>query len=347
MTKRPTMADVARRANVSRTTVSFVLNNVPHVNIPDETRQRILEAARELNYYPSAIARSLIRQQTDMVALVYPRPADHLSADAFLPLVSWGITSAISVAGFKLLLETVEDITRPDAYADLVRDGRIDGMILCGPRSDDHQLRQVALDRPNFPIVLIGRLPESHFPFVDVNNVDAAREAVEHLIVLGHQRIACITSSAPEYTASADRLQGYCEALAAHNLPLDPALIRYGDHWKTGFEATNWLLALPEPPSAVFAASDVVALGALQAAKANGLHIPRDLALVGFDDIPIAEHLTPPLTTVRVPIRDIGSAAAGMLIEMIQTGARPAPVILETELIVRESCGAYFHPLNE
>ena len=120
-------------------------------------------------------------------------------------------------------------------------------------------------------------------------------------------------------------------------------LVRIGDHWETGFEAMRSLLTSSEPPSAVFVASDIVALGALRAIKSAELRVPQDLAIVGFDDIPLAEHISPPLTTVRVPAQELGSTAARMLLEMIQTGKRPPSVVLKTELMVRESCGAYLN----
>jgi len=342
--RRVTSREVAKAAGVSLTTVSYVLNDVTEMRISEETRQRVLEAARQLDYHPSAAARSLVRQQTYILGLVLRQRPDRLSTNAFLPPVIHGITSVIGPAGFKLLVESVEDVSRPDAYLSLVYEAHVDGIIL-GARSDDQQLLRLHAD--NFPVVLWGRLPEIDLPFVDVNNMEAARIAVEHLIGLGHRRIACITN-APPHTGyeTIDRLAGYRAALEAHALPFDETLIRYGD-WeaRSGFEAMNSLLDLPDRPSAVFIASDEVALGALRAARIAGVRIPHDLALMGFDDILVSEYMTPSLTTVRVPAYELGAAAARMLIEIIQTGQRPAPMILETQLIVRESCGAQFKPL--
>lgn len=338
MSSRPTSADVAQRAGVSRTTVSFVLNNVPNAHIPEETRQRVLAAARELDYHPNAAARSLVRRQTFTVGLVLCQSADRLSTDAFLPEVVRGISSVVSPAGFDLLLQTVEDVTAPDAYMRLVREAHIDGIILSGPRSDDRQLPQLAADR--FPVVLMGQLPGCGLPFVDVDNVSAARRAVDHLIALGHRRVASITSGPLEFTASADRLRGYREALESHGLSFDETLVRTGDHWEAGFAGMQSLLALPESPTAVFVASDVVALGALQAAKAASVRVPEDLALVGFDDIPLAQFTSPALTTVHLPARELGAAAARMVIDMVQTSTHPESILFGTQLVVRESCGA-------
>lgn len=342
--RRVTSREVAKAAGVSLTTVSYVLNEVTEMRISEGTRQRVLDAARQLDYHPSAAARSLVRQQTHILGLVLRQHPNRLGNNAFLPPVLQGITSVIAPAGFKLLVESVEDVTRPDAYLSLIHEAHVDGIIL-GARSDDQQL--LRLHTADFPVVLWGPLPELDLPFVDVNSTAAAQMAVEHLIGLGHQRIACITNAPPhtgnEVTA---RLAGYRAALEAHSLPFDETLIRYGD-WdaRSGFVAMSSLLDLPDRPSAIFVASDEVALGALRAARSAGVRIPHDLALVGFDDILVSEYMTPSLTTVRVPAYELGATAARMLIEIIQTDHRPAPILLETQLIVRESCGAQFKPL--
>ena len=339
MAKKPSMDDVARLAGVSRTTVSYVLNNVTSMHISEDTRQRVLTAARDLDYHPNASARSLARRQTLTLGLVLCLSPDRLSADAFLLEVIYGITSVTVPAGFRLLVETVEDQTNPNSYIHLVREAHINGMILAGTRTDDPQLPW--LSASDFPVVLWGKIPECDLPFVDVDNVSAARRAVEHLIALGHRRIACITNASLRHPESVDRLQGYRAALHSHNLPFDEALVRYGDYQeRSGFQAMRSLLELPERPSAVFVASDMVALGAVRAAISAGLRVPNDLALVGFDDVQLAEYVVPSLTTIRVPAREIGAASARMLLEIIQTGQRPPSALLETELVIRESCGA-------
>ncbi|MEO8395195.1 MAG: LacI family DNA-binding transcriptional regulator [Chloroflexota bacterium] len=349
MSRKPSISDVAKRAAVSRTTVSYVLNNVTDIHISEPTRQRVLDAARELNYHPNAIARSLARNKTLTLALVLCVSPDRLSADAFLPGVIYGITSVTAPAGFRLLIEVVEDVTQPDAYIRLIGEAHVDGMILAGVRLDDTQILEL---RPNnFPIVLWGQLPGSDLPSVDVDNVNAARMAVEHLIALGHDRIACVTNAPLQHPESASRLKGYQSAIQAHGLPYDEALIRYGDYEeRSGFEAMYSLLTAPNPPTAAFVASDVVALGALRAAASTRRRVPQDLALVGFDDIQFSQYLLPPLTTVRVPAREIGATAARMLLGIVQNGADSAPlpasVLLETELVIRESSGAQLTPLS-
>jgi LacI family transcriptional regulator len=188
----------------------------------------------------------------------------------------------------------------------------------------------------------MGQLPGSNFPFVDVDNQGGAALATRHLIGLGHKRIALITNAAPVYTASADRLAGYRQALEAAGLPFAPELVRYGNFTpQSGVAAMEELLQVEPRPSAVFVASDTVALGALQCLRRRGLRIPEDLAVVGFDDIPLVEFIDPPLTTVRLPAFGLGWGAGELLTRMIAGEEINNPrIILETELIVRESCGA-------
>jgi DNA-binding LacI/PurR family transcriptional regulator len=338
--RRVTSRDVAARAGVSRTTVSFVLNDVPGVNISQETRQRVLRAAQELGYVPDAAARSLASRRTHTLGLVLVRNQSHLAADAFLPQVIHGLADSTRQAGFHLLLEPVEDISHPDAYIHLVRAKHIDGIVLSGPRSDDQQL--AALVDEGFPVVLLGQLPGKSVYFVDVDNQSAAREAVGHLIRLGHQHIGCITNAPAEYTGGADRLAGYRDALQAAGLTYKEELVRFGEFVpESGYRAANSILQEEPPPTALFVASDVVAFGAMAAIRERGLTIPDDVALIGFDDIPLARYVDPPLTTVRLPAAELGRRAGQMIVGLIQNGETPpASTLLETELIVRASCGA-------
>ena len=311
------------------------------MRISDETRQRVVDAARSLNYLPYSAARSLLYPPTRILGLVLlHRNSSHVTANTFLRPVVEGIASVINPTGFKLMVELSEDSAAPTAFQKLTQELRVDGVIFAAARLDDLDLLQTQVR--DFPAVLWGTLPGSHLPAVDVDNVAAARTAVEHLIGLGHERIACVTYGPLEDIGSAERLSGYRLALESRGLPFDETLVRYGDcEESSGFEAMLSLLALPNRPSAVFVASDDVALSALQAAKSVGVRIPQDVALVGFDDIPAAKHVAPPLTTVVVPARELGIAAARMLMEIIQTGHRPGSKILDTHLVVRESCGIH------
>jgi DNA-binding LacI/PurR family transcriptional regulator len=282
----------------------------------------------------------LASRRTRTLGLVLVRKQAHIAADAFLPLVIQGLTESTREAGFHLLLETVEDISHPDAYFHLVRAKHIDGIVFSGPRTDDDQLN--ALVHEGFPVVLLGQLPDKGACSVDVDNRSAARQAVTHLIRLGHRRIACITNGPPQYTASADRLAGYHEALQTAGLPHVEELVRFGDFApESGHRAALSLLQEVPAPTAFFVASDVVAFGAMAAIRDRGLVIPDDVALVGFDDIPLARYVDPPLTTVHLPAGDLGRQAGKMIIAIVEERRVPVKnVILETELIVRASSGA-------
>src|SRR5690606_17223006 len=205
------------------------------------------------------------------------------------------------------------------AYLQLFRAKRIDGLILSGPRFQDDALR--VLEELVFPTVLMGNLPNSNFCSVDVDNVSAAYKAVKHLIGLGHRRIACITNADLSYTSAADRLQGYRQSLQDAGLPYDESISRFGDFDPdSGYAQMEHLLEkvfFKEPFTAAFIASDVVALGAKAAIRDKGLCIPRDIALVGFDDVPFSRYTDPPLTTIRLPSHDLGWNAGDRLIRMI------------------------------
>ena len=338
--RRATSHDVARSAGVSQGTVSVVLNDVAKARVSEATRQRVRAAAQRLDYHPNAAGRSLVRQRTGLLGLILRQGPDRLSANAFLPTVIDGFTAVAGAADFRLLIEPIDELIRPDAYLALAREAHVDGIVLAGARSDDDQLRR--LHTSDFPIVLWGQLSGSHLPFVDVHNAAAARTAVEHLIELGHRRIGCITNGPLAYTASAARLQGYQSALESHGLSVDHHLIRIGDFsGRSGYVAMRSLLTSIDRPGAVFVGSDEVALGALRAIRELGLRIPDDVAVVGFDDLPVSELVSPSLSTMRVPARELGAAAARMLIQRIESDIPPPPVLLETELVVRESSGGH------
>lgn len=337
---RPTQRQIAEEAGVSRTTVSLVLNEVPGVRVSPETRERILEVAHRLNYYPDAAARTLVSGRTRTIGFVLCQSPDRVFADAFLPEVLRGVGEAVQANGFRVLIHSVVDVTAPDAYIGLVREKHADGIILSGPRSDDRQLPRLRAE--GFPVVLLGQLPGSGIPFVDVDNVGAARQAVAHLIELGHRRIGMITNAPLAYTAARDRLAGYRQALEQAGIGYIGELVRYGDfREESGHEAMGQLLDLARPPSAVFVASDLLAFGALVAIGECGLEVPADIALVGFDDVRLAHYIDPPLTTVRLPAYELGHRAALLLTQLISgEPVEEQEILLQTELVVRQSCGA-------
>jgi LacI family transcriptional regulator len=328
--------DVAQAAGVSRATVSVVLNNLPGINISEATRQRVLDAAKSLDYSPNSAGRKLASGKSNTIGLVLGQSPEQVFADAFLTKVMFGIEQAAIKHGYHVLLKQV-DPEDPVGYRHLVTENHVDGIILSGPRQDDPEL--VRLIQEGVPIILLGQMPESSIPFVDIDATKSAERAVAHLAQLGHRRIALITNARLRYTSAQQRKAGYESGLQKAGLRLNDALIKEGNYTpESGMTAMNELLNLPAPPTAVFVASDVVALGAMLAVKKAGLRIPEDIAFVGFDDIPLAEYFDPPLTTVRLPAFKLGWMACERLIHLLNWGALDQPGFLfETDLIVRSS----------
>lgn len=339
MAKRVTAQDVADLAGVSRTTVSFVLNEVSGMRISEETRQAVLKAANQLNYHPDATARRMVSGQTMVIGFVMRQNPEQAFADLFLPQVLNGLNQAASDQRYHILLQPISPDDNSGAYLRLLHERHVDGIVMSGPRSDDQELLKIHAE--GAPIVLLGRLPGSGIPFVDVDNIGGAHMAVQHLVKLGHRRIAIITNAPPEYTASTARLIGYRQALEEASIPTEQSLVRYGNFTpQSGWQAMNDLLSLESQPTAVFVASDTVALGAMQAIRNHNLRIPEDISVIGFDDISAAEFLDPPLATVRLPAYGLGWGAANLLIRLIaRQEIKDTRLFLETELIVRESCG--------
>ena len=335
--------DVAKLAGVSRTTVSFVLNDVPGVKITEGTRRRVFEAAQELNYYPTAAARTLASGKTQRIGLILGEGQERLSADAFLPTFLQGITASVHRRGYLLVLQLAEDVPSHEAYVRLIREQQVDGLILSGGRSDDPLLPELAEER--FPLILHGHLNGCPFPSVDVDNKAGAYVAVSHLIGLGHRRIGFISNASLAYSGAQDRFAGYRQALQEHDIALDDELVQTASFLpESGETAMKALLSQRDRPTAVFAASDVVALGAMSAIHSAGLSIPADVAIVGFDDIFLAAHAIPPLTTVKVPAYGLGWTAAEILIALIEGDRQVSTMTLETELVIRKSCGAKQSP---
>ena len=337
MEKRVTSRDVARLAGVSRTTVSFVLNDERQHSIRPETRQKVKDAARQLSYYPNASARALASKQAKAIGLIMTRDPHYIAADNFLPQIIGGLLEVANEKQISLLIEWVEPGQQTHTYLSLTQAKHIDGMILLTPRIDDPGLK--ALEQLEVPCVIMGQVPGSNLPFVDIDNCAAAQMAVHHLITLGHTRIACITNAKLSYTSAFQRLQGYRQALLAADLNPDERLIREADfNSSSGYAAMRDLLASGSEFSAVFVSSDAVALGAMAAIHEAGLTIPRDISIVGFDDIPEAACYYPGLTSVRVPANEIARQSCLLLMQMMKNGAEAnKSILLQTELIPRQS----------
>ncbi len=338
--KHITSTDVAKAAGVSRTTVSLVLNQVKGIQISDETRQRVVRVAREMGYVPNAAARALVSNRAQIVGLVLTRQPQHIASDSFLTQILESLIASVRALGMRLLIDIIDPEHQKEAYLELVRAKHIDGVIISGPRFDDAALQ--ALEDDGFPTVLLGQVPGKDFCSVDVDNFAASCNAVEHLIKLGHTRIACITNAPLSYTAASERLRGYRQALDEEGISYDEALVGYGDfNLESGYREMSNLLESGAWFTAAFIASDEIALGAKAAIRDHGLSIPEDIALVGFDDLPLAYYLDPPLTTVHLPAVDLARHASQMLSIILQ-GKLPVKKqeILDTYLVVRQSCGA-------
>jgi LacI family transcriptional regulator len=322
-------------AGVSRTTVSFVLNERVDVKIPDETRRRVIDAAEQLGYHAHAPARQLAGGRSHIIAVVLRQSAEQVAGDAILVETLRGLAAAARSGGFRVMVEPLPRDGPDSSYGSILRDQHADGLVISGPRVDDPSLLELVRD--GFPVVLQGSLPDVAVISVDVDNVAGARGAVEHLLSLGHRRIACITNAPLVYTAAQERLEGYRSALDAARIDYDPELVTEAAFdAPSGHRAMTNLLARTTFDAA-FVASDVVALGAIGAMREAGIRVPNDVSIVGFDDIPLAAYFDPPLTTVRLPAFELGQAAGRALLERIAETAMSHRTLLPTELIVRGS----------
>jgi len=336
--KRVTSQDVADLAGVSRTTVSLVLNDVEGINISPKTRQKVRDAAEQLGYIPNATAQALASRRARAIGLVMTRSPHHIASDTFLPQILGGLLDVVKQHKLRLLFESVEAQHQDRVYLELARAKHIDGMILLTPRIDDAGLKK--LEEVDVPSVLMGKLEGSNLYSVDVNNRLAAKQATQYLLELGHTKIACISNARPSYSAAPDRVLGYKDALAEAGLPPDAGLIQHADFDpQSGFACMQTLLDSGKEFTAVFVASDNVAMGAKSALREAGLRIPEDVSIIGFDDIPWARYSDPPLTTIRLPAQELAVGACLMLLDLMR-GSEPEKQhkVLETELIVRKSC---------
>lgn len=325
-------ADVAAAAGVSQTTVSLVLNGRSG-HVSERTRQRVLEAADALGYHLNAPARQLASGVTYTLGLVVSQSAEQVAGDAFLGAMLRGLASVARGAGYRVV---VEPMSAGEPYGWLLRAGHVDALAVSGPRVDDPELELLARER--FPVVLHGSRPDLDLPSVDVDNEAGARLAVDHLLAQGHRRIACVTFDL-SFTASRERLAGYRAALEAAGLhPDDDLVVVTGYRAGTVAAAVDELLARPDV-TAIFAAADLTAAGVLGALREHGRRVPEDVSLIGFDDIPLAEFLDPPLTTVRVPAVEVGEALATRLLERLAGDATYGRRLLPVSLVRRASDG--------
>ena len=339
VTRLITTHDIAREAGVSRTTVSYVLNDRAGISVSPKTRKRVLATARRLGYVPNSAAEMLVTGRSRSIGVVLSRP-ELISEDGFIPVMIYGLNEVCKERGYRLLMEAVHDPPGADDYLDLVKSKRIDSMIIINPRKGDAALRKVIESK--FPVLVWGSSERPQESAIATQENHASCQATSHLISLGHQRIAHIGHASLEYVAVHRRLEGYCTALRAAKLPFDEALFVEGDFtFESGYRAMKQILASNAHPTALFAGNDTIAVGAMLAIREVGLSIPEDFAVVGYDDLPIAAYACPPLTTVRThPFKQgklLAEAAIGLM-DKEWIGSQQN--VLPLELIVRESCGA-------
>lgn len=331
------MEDIARKAGVSRSTASRVVND--HPNVSDDVRQRVLQVIQETGYQPHAAARTLASQRSWMIGLILPRAVSNFFTDPYYPRLTQGIASACNQNNYTLSLFLVS--TREDEekiFPRVARKGFLDGLLIQSGQIGDHLIDR--LMNTDIPLMIIGRpFHPKGVSYVDVDNVDATQRAVNHLISLGYKRIGTIAGPSNS-TVGIDRMEGYLKALQDNEIAKDDSIIIEADFTELdGYHAMQKLL--PAKPDAIFAASDIIALGAMRAVKDAGLKVPDDVAFVGFDDQPLPTKPDPELTTIRQPVYRLGGRAVETLIELIENGADAArSIIMETQLIVRQSCGS-------
>ena len=340
----PTLEQVAALAGVSRATVSRVVNGSPKVS--PVVRAQVERAVAKLGYVPNRAARSLVTRRADSVALVVSEPHARFFSEPFFAGMVRGVSAVLTETGVQLLLLIAQDVPGspdPPGRGRLERyvvGGHVDGVLLASLHGDDPL--PGTLERAGVPAVLVGRpaggVGATPASYVDADNRGGARAAVEHLIRRGRRRIATITGSL-DMGVGLDRLAGYRDGLATAGLAGAGELVEPGDFTEEGGAAAMArLLARPgDPVDAVFAASDLMAAGALRALRAAGRRVPEDVAVVGFEDSAVARYAQPPLTTVRQPIEEMGRQATRLLLAQIAGEAGGMHLILDTDLVVRSS----------
>jgi DNA-binding LacI/PurR family transcriptional regulator len=336
--QRVTIRDVARAAGVSIGTVSLAMAN--HPSVADSTKERVRQVASDLSYSPSAVGRALQARRTNSVALVVPHSGQHVFGHLYFMEVMSGVSEVLDATGMTLVVSTSPTETDEEAaYLKILRSQQVDGAILASAALHDPNIAR--LQHSTHPFVYIGRYPlDSQVPCIGVDDIGGAYAATQHLLDHGHTSIAHISGPLAHLSAI-DRLQGYKQALHDYGTGFRPDYFFEGDYSEeAGFRGMQALLNLPEPPTALFAANDETALGAIASLREAGIQPGKDFFVVGFDDVLLARVISPSLTTIRQPMRQLGVAAASLLMDLL-SGNRPDALQSElpTQLIVRTSCG--------
>lgn len=338
MKKKLSIDEVAKLAYVSRSVVSRVLND--HPNVSDEARERVMEVVNKYNYKPSSVARGLATKKSYEIGILAPRRSDEALANGFWSLLHLGIFEECIQQGYFVSMSPISTDLGADIEEHVLDNKRLDGFILLTQEITD--IVASKLIKRESPFVLVGHGPDNpNIPSVDVDNFSGAYKATQHLINLGHKNIGIVLASL-DMQETRERLEGYKKALNDYNIQIQEKYISTGDYCqKHGFEIMEHWAQKEDEITAVFCASDTLAMGALSALHKENIKVPDEMALIGFDDLPFAQYTIPPLTTIKQPICEKGKRAARLLINQIENKAEQVVhENLEPELIVRESCGA-------
>ena len=327
-----TIKDIARKLSISTSTVSYALNGGPR-SVPAEVKQRVLDTAKELNYRPNRIARSLITRRSHTIGVVPTEASVNLALTPYFQGVLNGILNTAEILSHDVIIYTRYDISKPHEFANTLLDGRADGLIFLAPRSESNAIEMVSSEIP----VVVTSDEDRKVASFGCDNASGVLKAVSHLVELGHKQIAHV--SGPMGMADGvERLAAFEQAMALHGLPILRDWIVDGQFTTAGgYQSGKTLLGANRRPTAVVCGNDESALGFLKAAWELGLQVPRDLSVIGFDNSPIASASYPPITTVRQPLTEIGAAAMTALVNYIDTQVRPDGILFETELVIRAS----------
>lgn len=333
MSSTPTINDVASRAGVSRQTVSRVINDKPEVS--PSTRARVQSVIDELGYQPHAVARSLVTGRTYTLGCISPNLIDYTFA-----CIIEGAQAEARRQGYLVLTGSAPEVDDVEHLVDEMLRRQVDGLLVLNPHMDGRHRFFPPLAEEGLAVAYLkNTLKGNKISSVCCDNRQGGYQATRYLIELGHRSIATVLGPDNE-ECTHDRLDGYRRALSEADLAVDPELVVSGDWTATsGFDAVEQLLAAGEPPTAIFAQNDRMAVGAIRALREAGLEVPEKVSVIGFDDIPLASYFDPPLSTVRQPMEESGKLAARMLIKTVQDSSRPPEqVFTESRLIKRRSC---------
>jgi LacI family repressor for deo operon, udp, cdd, tsx, nupC, and nupG len=334
MKKRVTIRDVAAAASVSYQTVSRVINDRPDVAI--DTRLRVRRVIQELGYQPSAAARSLASRRTRTLGLITADFSDYF----FTQVIVGAEAEARRMDYFFILGSTERNPSDEPEYLRLLAEREVDGILFARPSTEHDSEHVLSLIHRGVPLVTTNYyIPNEQLMVVDVDNVDGGRQAASALIEAGHREIAMIAGP-PSWKSVQDRTRGCQQALAEANIPFEPSLIEHGDwSYASGQDAVERLLRGSARFTALFAQNDRMAIGAIHALRKAGRAVPEDIAIVGYDDIPVAAYCHPPLTTIHQPMAKVGQVATRLLIQIIENpDLERKEVLLKPRLVRRETC---------